>query len=98
MFVASSTVILIEADSSNTSESYKMFEAVIIACIQAFISQGSCITVVDTYGPYESETKCEARVIEMKPFIRKNMPPYIPIAWRCQAPELHFNPNQKVPL
>ena len=98
MFVASSTVILIEADSSITSKSYKMFEAVIIACISAHISHGSCITVVDTYGPYTTKAECEKRASAMRPYIQKNMQPYIPIAWRCQAPELHFNPNQKVPL
>tara|TARA_Y100000996_G_scaffold410000_1_gene391591 strand:- start:47 stop:271 length:225 start_codon:yes stop_codon:yes gene_type:complete len=74
-----------------------MFEAIIIACISAYISQGGCITVVDTFGPYTSEAKCESRIEEMKPHILNNMQPYMPIAWRCQYPEFHFNPR-KVPL
>ena len=99
MFAASSTVISIEADSSITSAAYKpMFEAVIIACISSFISPHTCITVVDTYGPYELEAKCLARVEAMRPYIIDNMSPYIPMAWRCQKPELYINPNQKVPL
>lgn len=99
MFVASSTVISIEADSSITSAAYKpMFEAVIIACISSFISPHTCITVVDTYGPYKLEAKCLARIEAMRPYIIDNMSPYIPMAWRCQKPELYINPNQKVPL
>ena len=51
-----------------------MFEAIIIACISAYISQGGCITVVDTFGPYTSEAKCESRIEEMKPHILNNVP------------------------
>lgn len=105
MFVADSTVISIEADSSITSAAYKpilmeqiLFEAVIIACISSFISPHTCITVVDTYGPYKLEAKCLARIEAMRPYIIDNMSPYIPMAWRCQKPELYINPNQKVPL
>ena len=60
-----------------------MFTAIILAC---FID-GSCVELIDRYGPYKTEVECKVRLVDMmQDFISApTTPPVKLIKYKCST-------------
>jgi len=66
-----------------------MFVAKVLVCY--LFSTTDCLEAHDVRGPYATFDRCEARVSELIEDIRKEMPDWEPVGWKCELA------NDKIP-
>ena len=59
-----------------------MFKAFVTICMIAM--PNTCQTLEDTRGPYETQTKCKERALEISRQVHKYYPLWKPVKYRCQ--------------